>query len=229
MVTRKVFSVVQAELSGSAETTPDAETGSASEDAPDETVEVPSDDGQPSRWNQLFKESDSTPAATPARPANSDQGKQAEPPAPTETPTETARRALGLFSSPAATEEPRQNAVEFMANYLREKPEAGYREVREAAETGGYTVSSATFGRAQAIVGILEDAESEAAAPAGPSPAEATAAPARRALRGRRAKDPASLLEDFIDAWEGTSGESGKMKEALSEMLKVVDHALERS
>ena len=233
-VDRRIFSAVQREMGGGppaeevlsqplveapGQAAVEAAAAAVQEVAEDVTGKEPQAPAAPPRWDQLFG-SEAEPTPEPSA---------VEPPAPaaepiTESATESARRALGLLSPPAATDTPRLNAVEFMAAYLRDHPEAPYKEVRELAEAEGYTVSSATFGRAQAVAGLLDEDEEQAPAPErAPEPKKVR----RPSTRGRRrGRDPALLLEEFIASWEDTELERRKLRKALKAMLDVVEQAL---
>ena len=149
------------------------------------------------------------------------------------SPRQQARQAWDtLFTAGGSSEmpsvspgappiQPKGSAVEFMADYLRQRAEASYKEVRQAAEAAGYTVSSATFGRAQAIVGLIEpDPDSR------PPPVRPKAVPAP-GTAPHAGESPIQLLERFLSAARAMDGQRGELRAALQSMLKVVRRALE--
>ena len=89
---------------------------------------------------------------------------------------------------------PKQSVVEFMVSHLRMHQEATYKEVREVAESHGYTVSAAAFGRAQQIAGIVEPDETDEE--------EDSKSEQIRPRRRRGRRDPVELLEEFMDHWD---------------------------
>lgn len=163
------------------------------------------------QWDEFFKKEEAPPAGAPG-------GGEPAPPGGSDEPssgTRSAMEALGFFSGKSGTVQ--RTAVEFMADYLRDKPEAGYKEVREAAENNGYTVSSATFGRAQAMVGLVEPDE---------PPVLHREEGERAARRRRRSGDAAELLEEFIERLAEVDRKRSRYREAIKSMLDVVRKAL---
>ncbi|HMS15759.1 MAG TPA: hypothetical protein PKA37_02890 [Planctomycetota bacterium] len=150
------------------------------------------------------------------------------------------RRASGtppsLFSNPA------QNAIEFMVRYLQAKPEAPFEAVREAAEDAGFTVYPATFGRAQAIVGIIEanprpiittHLPKEPAAPS-PAPAAPTGGrtfvnpePLPRSVSHQVEVSPEVAFQIFFKAFQQRRSQRVLVRERVAAMLSVIDEALE--
>lgn len=111
----------------------------------------------------------------------------------------------------------RPSAVEFMAEVLREEPDATYRQVRERAENEGYIVSAAAFGRAQVIAGVLRP-EAPGSSPRPPA--------ARAAPNIPTPDDPIAHLQAFIEAFSRSARQTSGMRTALREMLQVVQKAL---
>jgi hypothetical protein len=127
-----------------------------------------------------------------------------------------------LFAPAPALTEPetaRQTPVEFMTDQLKENPETSFRQMKELAEAKGFTIYPATFGRAQALAGLLDD-----------EPEDAERERARAAQRGRprpSSNDPATLLEDLVESFDGLAGERDAMRNAVESMLSIVAKALE--
>ncbi len=140
-----------------------------------------------------------------------------------------------------------RNPVEFMVGYLQQvSREANFDEVAEAAEEFGFTVYPTTFGRAQAIVGIVEGpqrVQSHGNAPAAQAPSTtvapttsgaswtapetttlataATAAPA-----SATANDPLSGLLAFFHGLDQRTAASSMLRHEMALMLHVVEEAL---
>jgi hypothetical protein len=127
-----------------------------------------------------------------------------------------------LFAPAPALTEPetaRQTPVEFMVDQLKENPEISFRQMKELAEAKGFTIYPATFGRAQALAGLLDD-----------EPEDAELERARAAQRGRprpSSNDPATLLEDLVESFDGLAGQRDAMRKAVESMHAIVAKALE--
>lgn len=125
------------------------------------------------------------------------------------------------------------SAIEWMVGYLKTvNPEASFAEVRKAAEAAGHTVYPATFGRAQAITGILEDQEQKEKQQATPPPAAPGAASSRGAAETSRTStdgpvDPIEGLQAFVDALNAAERDSLAFKKSMRAMLEVIEQALE--
>jgi hypothetical protein len=133
-----------------------------------------------------------------------------------------------------------------MVHYLQSiNREATFQEVAEAAEREGYAVYPATFGRAQAIVGIVEApqvlqrpfpapataqpaAATPLAPPAPPSPPEPLEPlPAQRpAMESPGAVDPITGLMIFMTALDDLDKDRQRFRQSVSAMLSVVQQAL---
>lgn len=140
-----------------------------------------------------------------------------------------------------------RNPVEFMVGYLQQvSRDANFDEVAEAAEEFGFTVYPTTFGRAQAIVGIVESPQrvqshntaSAAQLPSSrstvasipeptttpvvtlseSSPVQAAAAPL--------SSDPLSGLLAFFQGLDRRAATNASLRHDLSVMLHVVEEAL---
>lgn len=171
-----------------------------------------------------------------------------------ERPSEPARSAPsgGPAKTPRQKELPEilkqaRNPVEFMVGYLqRVSRDASFAEVEEAAEEFGFTVYPTTFGRAQAIVGIVEApvrvvpasvaaaaaAAAAPAAPATPSPAPQAAAPQSSyaaptiAPAASASADPLDGLLNYFVALDRRASGSVQARRLIQQMLHAVDEAL---
>ncbi|MSR75840.1 MAG: hypothetical protein EXS14_10275 [Planctomycetes bacterium] len=205
------------------------------------------------RWQESGPDSappsrDTSPASQPPRrrPA------WAMPQTPTgSTPTDDTWRAP---ASHAPTKAPREkelpeilkqarNPVEFMVGYLQQvSRDANFAEVETAAEEFGFTVYPTTFGRAQAIVGIVEaptravPAAAPAAAPA-PAATYASAAPVTQSVILTRPNistptgagteaDPLEGLMNYFVALDRRAAGSVQTRRLMQQMLHAVDEAL---
>lgn len=146
---------------------------------------------------------------------------------------------------------PPRNPIEFMVHYLQTvNRESSFLEIKDAAEREGYTIYPATFGRAQAIVGLVEapqhlhrpspPAPAPVAPPAAVVPA-ATAAPAAGSVTpapaeavppvlGTRAPgsiDPISGLMIFMTALDDLDKDRLRFRNSIGGILSVVRHALD--
>ncbi len=121
-----------------------------------------------------------------------------------------------------------QHPIEFMVQYLQTKnSDATFDEVRLAAENAGYTVYPATFGRAQALAGILDSVEDGQPVPASasqpqPQPAKAAPQPARE----HGEIDPVEGLRTFSKALSQRTKQRDHIKATAERMLEVVKQAL---
>lgn len=169
----------------------------------------------------------------------------ATPPARGGDPREEAHPASESPRSPALPSTPRslftnpaQNAIEFMVRYLEEKRDAAFEEVREAAEDAGFTIYPATFGRAQAIAGIVEatpkpvivrtpsnlPATGEARSSAAGEPSSALPGHSRGAYAE---SSPEAALQIFARAYQNRKRQRNLLRSRIGEMIAVVAAALE--
>ena len=132
---------------------------------------------------------------------------------------------------------PARNPIEFMVQYLKTtNAEANFDEVREAAENAGFTAYPATFGRAQALAGLLDDENPEepirvsSAAPANTTTPAAVERPERKqeATGGESPDiDPVAGMQAFIAAMGKAERDQAALKKRIERMLEVIQHALE--
>jgi hypothetical protein len=241
-ITRAVFSTVLRELHGEPEPEPRARRASrheadlrpAAPRAPARAEEGagPRPGGQISPWTRSRDGRGAEPQVRD-REGGRERPLQDAEPSRERSPRQQARQAWDtLFTtgpsadlppgSPLAPPaQPKGSAVEFMADYLRQRSEAPYKEVRQAAEAAGYTVSSATYGRAQAIVGLIEPDHDSRPPPIRPKPVSLPAPPSRDV------ESPMQILDRFVAAARGMDQERGELRIAIQSMLKVVRRALE--
>ncbi len=156
-----------------------------------------------------------------------------QPPAPVAPPP----RSSTIVNAP-------RSAIEFMVEYLRAvNREASFNEVKDAAEREGYTVYPATFGRAQAIVGIVEAPVGAAARPIGPAAAAPVAPPSAPVVAAEVsatpaptpvpavapafvAPDPVEGLRAFFVAVDRLQSDGVRLRKAAATMLAAVQLAL---
>ncbi len=115
-----------------------------------------------------------------------------------------------------------------MIRYLQDKnPDASFEEVRVAAEYAGYTVYPATFGRAQALAGILDSVAEGEAVPASvshPTPPAPEEAPVAANINDI---DPVEGFRAFASAFSSSQARRDSLRDSLEDMLDVVRRALE--
>jgi hypothetical protein len=146
-----------------------------------------------------------------------------------------ARTAPWAQPLPARTEPPptatiqARTAIEFMVEYLRTvKLEASFQEVQAAAEKAGFTIYPATFGRAQAMVGLVEASKPVVLPPASPAPAPEPALRAAPAAAPSQAGiDPEEGLRAFFDAYRRAHLDRARIRRLMRDMLEVAQAALE--
>jgi hypothetical protein len=129
-----------------------------------------------------------------------------------------------------------------MVRYLQSKPEASFDEVREASEDAGFTIYPATFGRAQAIAGIIEAnprpiITSHVVPPTvnAPTPktiAEPTASAGPTPLMTRSSLptpelSPEVAFQVFFKAFQQRRAQRTLIHDRVGAMLEIIDHALE--
>jgi hypothetical protein len=126
-----------------------------------------------------------------------------------------------------------------MVEYLKAQPEATFEEMRTVAEDAGHTIYPATFGRAQARAGILDDIDPPHAAAPTPAPQVAPAAPSslplpkpptpspRKGAPRPAPSEAVKAMETFITAWIATTEDKETLRSAIERMLEVIHSALE--
>lgn len=152
---------------------------------------------------------------------------------------EPAPTANSMFLNPA------RNPIEFMVQYLKTtNAEASFDEVRRAAEEAGYTIYPATFGRAQALAGLLDDevtdepirvAPESSAPPAAPTPPAPAPTPAAAPRQKRTVEapvntdgiDPVAGLHAFMAALGKAERDQAVLKNKVQSMLDVIHRALD--
>jgi len=184
------------------------------------------------------------PSTEPAPPDTHDHGAQPDPHEPERAQWPSDRRPAwaqpleprkapndpspaSLFPSPPS------NPIEFMVQYLKtSNPEASFDEVRLAAEDAGHTIYPATFGRAQALAGILDDhvqQEDPVTDPPGETeiPRE-TPKPTPRAATSTSKIEPEAGFRAFMKAWNTATHDRDSLRTAMQRMLDTVQRALGR-
>ncbi|NRA96046.1 MAG: hypothetical protein HRU14_07535 [Planctomycetes bacterium] len=123
--------------------------------------------------------------------------------------------------------DPPQNPVEFMMQFLQTtNPEASFEEVRLAAEAAGHTVYPATFGRAQALAGLLEEAEEgKLITPAASMSTAPDQAPPTAASPGKGIA-PVTGLQAFIKAIAKSEKDHQLLRTNIEKMLETIRHGL---
>lgn len=170
---------------------------------------------------------------------------QAPAPTPDTWQPSAARQPARKRELPEILKQAR-NPVEFMVGYLQQvSREANFDEVAEAAEEFGFTVYPTTFGRAQAIVGIVEGpqrVQSHGVAPAPQAPASTPtpatssawttsetatmAASASVTPSTGAAQDPLGGLLAFFHGLDQRTAASSMLRHEMTLMLHVVEEAL---
>lgn len=142
-------------------------------------------------------------------------------PAPKE---QSAPSPNDLFVSPP------QNPIEFMVRYLQTtNAEASFEEVRLAAESAGHTVYPATFGRAQALAGLLEEVEDGKPVPASasaPKPKAKKAAAPPPPAPTTDGIDPVAGMQAFMKAMAKSEKDRHLLRRNIEQMLEIIQRGL---
>lgn len=113
--------------------------------------------------------------------------------------------------------------IEFMVQHLQTtNPEASFEEVRLAAEAAGHTVYPATFGRAQALAGLLEESDQGEPIPGAPPPEPTQPPPGQP--KGKI--DPVAGLGAFIKAMNRSEKEHHLLRTNIEQMLETIRRGL---
>ena len=113
----------------------------------------------------------------------------------------------------------------FTVKFLRERPDAPYRDVRDASEKEGMKLYPITYGRAQALLGIVKAKPRRARRPKGLAGGEG--GQKRRALVQGGAQ-PSNEVEGFIDRAHALAAERDRYRKTLESLRKVLVKALKR-
>jgi len=157
---------------------------------------------------------------------------------PKPEPKEATPSPTSMFLTPA------RNPIEFMVQYLKTtNAEASFEEVRSAAEDAGFTIYPATFGRAQALSGLLDDevsdepirvapqsslpATSGASASTSPSSSSAPPRPSQPVPVSVDGIDPVAGMQAFMTAMGKSERDSKALKLRIERMLDVIHRALD--
>lgn len=201
---------------------------------PDRRMDRPAPPSRPDHrrpaWATPPENRSQRPSAPP--PPSAPPGNPAAPPAPPagSTPFDDV---LDPVTGKPVFVSPRRNSVDFCVEYLEKLPEATFQEVKVAGEREGFAIYPATFGRAQAQVGIVEaDATvlkkpPAPVAPAAPPPTR-PAAPPPPPPRAKKTSDidPVEGFQAFIDALMTVEHDRVVLRRAIEAMLEVVQNAL---
>ena len=121
----------------------------------------------------------------------------------------------------------KSEALEFTRQFLRDKPEASFAEIRDAAAEKDIKLYPIVYGRAKALEGLVEVApygskkkakERAAAASAAPAPeAEPEAAPLEAA---------AGSIDEVIQSMRDQHSERERYRQALIRISEILDEIL---
>ena len=137
--------------------------------------------------------------------------------------------------SPKPFYPPARTAMEFMVQYLGKLPEASFEQVRDAAEDAGFTIYPATFGRAQATVGIIEADPAPIVRRTRPTSPPATTPKKPEPETPAQAPDIAVAADQaeagfqvFLQAYKKRNSSVDTLESTIKKMLQVVEEALDR-
>jgi hypothetical protein len=105
-------------------------------------------------------------------------------------------------------------------------PEASFEEVRLAAEAAGHVVYPTTFGRAQALAGLLEEAEEGKPITLATSVSAAPEQAPRPAASPGKGIDPVNGLQAFIKAIAKSEKDHHLLRTNIEKMLETVRRGL---
>ncbi len=125
-----------------------------------------------------------------------------------------------------------RSAIEFMVEYLRSvNREAAFAEVQDAASRAGFSVYPTTFGRAQAILGIVEAPKPVITAPVVEAPKMPPLAPPTNPTptKGKDVlvvSDAIQGINTFFKTLDRMEKDRSKMRDMTRQMLDTVRNAL---
>lgn len=115
--------------------------------------------------------------------------------------------------------EKKSSAIDFTRKYLREKPEASFAEIRDAAEAEGLKIYPIVFGRAKALEGLVK------VAPYGSKKKERQ----RRAAAAAEANEPLAggqTIDEVIKGMRANHDERERYRAALIKISEILDQVL---
>jgi hypothetical protein len=114
----------------------------------------------------------------------------------------------------------------FTVGYLREHPDAPFKDVRAAAEAEGHKLYPITYGRAQALLGIVKARPRRTA---GKRRAAGQEPPERRRSLVQGTVVPSGDVEGFIDQAQAIQAERDRYRRALETLRTVLIRAIQKA
>lgn len=118
----------------------------------------------------------------------------------------------------------RSPALDYIRQYLRDKPEASFAEIRDAARELGLTVLPILFGRAKALEGLVE------VAPYGSKKKnklrDAATQDAREPRPARPSTSDGQALEAVVSELRNQFDDRTRYREALVKISEILDRVL---
>ena len=114
----------------------------------------------------------------------------------------------------------------FTVGFLQKDPRAPFKAVRDAAVAAGLTLYPISYGRAQALLGIVKAKPRRSARQRASAEADADGIKRRTLVQG--ATHPSTEVESFLDTAHSLAAERDRYRKALEALRKVLVQALQK-